>query len=33
VEVNGQRVTELVLADPSVELLIQAGRRWSRVTL
>lgn len=32
VEVNGQRVTELVLADPPGEMLIQAGRRWRRVT-
>ncbi len=33
VEVNGCRAAELILADPPGELLIQAGRRWKRVTL
>jgi tyrosyl-tRNA synthetase len=33
VEVNGRRAAELTLADPAGELLIQAGRRWKRVTL
>jgi len=33
VEVNGRRVADLILADPPGELLVQAGRRWKRITL
>jgi tyrosyl-tRNA synthetase len=34
IEVNGVRVTDLVIPVPSVpELLIQVGRNWRRVTL
>jgi len=33
VEVNGRRLADLILADPPGELLVQAGRRWKRITL
>ena len=33
VEVNGERVKELALANPSGELLIQVGKNWRRVML
>ncbi len=32
VEINGRKVTELILADAPAEMVIQAGRRWRRVT-
>jgi tyrosyl-tRNA synthetase len=31
VEINGQRVHELVLADASAELIVHAGKNWRRV--
>jgi tyrosyl-tRNA synthetase len=33
VEINGCKVTELVLVDPPAELVIQVGRKWRRVTV
>jgi len=33
IEINGIRVTELVISAPDKELLIQVGRNWRRVTL
>jgi len=33
VEINGQRVHDLVLADPPAELIVQVGRHWRRVLL
>jgi tyrosyl-tRNA synthetase len=33
VEVNGQRVTELVLAEAPAEMVIQLGKKWRRVTV
>ena len=33
IEINGIRVTELVIPAPDKELLIQVGRNWRRVTL
>jgi tyrosyl-tRNA synthetase len=33
VEINGERVTELALANPADELVIQAGKNWRRVTI
>ena len=32
VEINGSRVTELVIPDVGGELLIQVGKQWRRVT-
>jgi tyrosyl-tRNA synthetase len=31
VEINGQRVHDLVLADASAELIVHAGKNWRRV--
>src|SRR4029077_19836812 len=31
VQVNGEKVKELLLADPPAELLIQVGKNWKRV--
>jgi tyrosyl-tRNA synthetase len=33
VEVNGERVKDLVLSNPAPELVIQVGKNWRRVTL
>ena len=33
VEINGVRVTDLVIPDPGGELLVQVGKQWRRVTL
>jgi tyrosyl-tRNA synthetase len=33
VEINGQRVHDLVLADPPSELIAQVGRNWRRVVI
>jgi tyrosyl-tRNA synthetase len=33
VEINGERVKDLALADPAPELVIQAGKNWRRVTI
>jgi tyrosyl-tRNA synthetase len=33
VEINGRKVTALVVADPPGELVVQVGRRWKRVAL
>ena len=33
VEINGSRVTELVLADPPAEMVIQVGKKWRRVAV
>ena len=33
VEINGEKVKDLVLTDPAAELLIQAGKNWRKVTL
>lgn len=32
VEINGRRVTALLLADTSSELLVQAGKNWVKIT-
>jgi tyrosyl-tRNA synthetase len=32
VEINGERVKDLAVPDPGVELVIQAGKQWRRVT-
>jgi tyrosyl-tRNA synthetase len=32
VEINGQKVKDLVLANPAAELIIQVGKNWRRVT-
>jgi tyrosyl-tRNA synthetase len=32
VEINGEKVKELVLANPAAELIVQAGKHWRRVT-
>jgi tyrosyl-tRNA synthetase len=32
VEINGERITDLALASPPPELLIQVGKQWRRVT-
>ncbi len=31
VEINGEKVKELLLANPPAELLIQVGKNWKRV--
>jgi tyrosyl-tRNA synthetase len=31
VEINGQKVRDLVLPNPGAELLIQVGKNWRRV--
>jgi tyrosyl-tRNA synthetase len=31
VEINGQRVHDLVLADAPAELIVQVGKNWRRV--
>ena len=33
VEINGEKVKDLVLASPAAELVIQAGKNWRKVTL
>jgi tyrosyl-tRNA synthetase len=33
VEINGQRVHDLLLADPPAELIVHAGRNWRRVLI
>ncbi|MGC9970711.1 MAG: tyrosine--tRNA ligase [Bryobacteraceae bacterium] len=33
VEINGDKVTELVLADAPSEMVIQVGKKWRRVTV
>jgi tyrosyl-tRNA synthetase len=33
VEINGQKVRDLVLPDPPAELVIQVGKNWRRVRL
>ena len=33
IEINGQRVTDLLLPVPGDELLIQVGKNWRRVTV
>src|ERR1035441_987870 len=33
VEINGEKVKDLVLATPAAEVVIQAGKNWKRVTL
>jgi tyrosyl-tRNA synthetase len=33
VEINGEKVRDLVLPDPPAELLIQVGKNWRRVRL
>jgi tyrosyl-tRNA synthetase len=33
VEINGEKVKDLVLATPAAELVIQAGKNWRKVTL
>lgn len=33
VEINGVKVTDLVLADPPAEMLVQVGKKWRRVTV
>ena len=33
IEINGQRVTELMIPAVGRELLIQVGKNWRRVTL
>ena len=32
VEINGEKVKDLVLASPAAELVIQAGKNWKKVT-
>ncbi len=32
VEINGERVKDLAVPDPAVELVIQVGKQWRRVT-
>jgi tyrosyl-tRNA synthetase len=32
VEINGERITDLALADPAAELVIQVGKQWRKVT-
>jgi tyrosyl-tRNA synthetase len=32
VEINGERVADLTLADPASELVIQVGKQWRKVT-
>jgi len=32
VEINGEKVKDLVLANPAAELIIQVGKNWRRVT-
>ena len=31
VEINGEKMKELLLKDPPAELLIQVGKNWKRV--
>jgi tyrosyl-tRNA synthetase len=33
VEINGEKVRDLVLPDPPAELIIQVGKNWRRVRL
>ena len=33
VEINGEKVRDLVLPDPPAELVIQVGKNWRRVRL
>jgi len=33
VEINGEKVRDLVLPDPPEELVIQVGKNWRRVRL
>jgi len=32
VEINGERIKDLAVPDPGVELVIQVGKQWRRVT-
>jgi hypothetical protein len=31
VQINGEKAKEVLLKDPSVELLIQVGKNWKRI--
>ena len=31
VEINGEKVKDLALPDPPAEMVIQVGKRWSKV--
>jgi tyrosyl-tRNA synthetase len=33
VEINGEKVRDLVLADPPAEMIVQAGKNWRKVAL
>src|ERR1017187_6454318 len=33
VEINGEKVRDLVLADPPAEMIVRAGKNWRKVAL
>ena len=33
VEINGEKVTELVLANPAAELIVQVGKSWRKIVI